>query len=119
MIKFYYKEVHFLMAKKGQKFKSYTKEFKIKVAEAYLSGEYGGNQAVAKHFKLNNEKRVRDWVKIYKEKGPEAFSVETRGRNLSGRPKTIKLDEMTLEQQVEYLKMEVDILKKVKALLKD
>ena len=108
----------FKMAKKGQKFKNYSSEFKIEVAETYLNGTYGGRPGVAKHFGVG-QTRVYEWVKIYREQGTEGFVVETRGRNSTGRPKTVNLDEMTLEEQVEYLKMEVDILKKVKALLKD
>ena len=106
------------MAKKGQKFKNYTAEFKLEVAKSYLNGIYGGIPGVAKHFGIG-QTRVQEWVKIYREKGTESFLVDGRGKSgKSGRPKSIILDEMSLEDQVEYLKMEVDILKKAKALLK-
>lgn len=107
------------MAKKGQKFTKYSTELKIQAVEAYLNGEYGGLMPTAKHFGLKDKSQLRDWIKIYNEYGPESFLVETRGRKSKGKLKSINLDEMTLEQQVEYLKMENDILKKVKALLKD
>ena len=106
------------MAKKGSKFKSYSAEFKVKLIKEYLSCE-GSYMTLTKKYGLKSTKQLRDWVKIYNEEGPEAFLIEIRGRNSTGRPKTINLDEMNLEQQVKYLKMENDILKKVKALQKD
>ena len=113
-------EVFFSMAVKGQKFKKYEGKFKIEVAESYLIKHEGGLGTVAKKYEIK-KKRVEDWVKIYKTRGPEGLSVETRGRNSKGggRPKTIKLEEMSLKEQVEYLKMENNILKKVQALLKN
>ena len=107
------------MDKTGRKNKRYSAEFKVTVAEAYLSNEYGGYRRVAEKYNLRS-KRVFDWVKIYRNQGPEAFLMENRGRSSNGgRKKQIKLDELSLEEQVEYLKMENDILKKVKALLRD
>jgi len=55
----------------------------------------------------------------YQEYGSKAFVSENRGRHSKWKPKAIKLDDMSLEEQVEHLKMEVEILKKVKALQKD
>lgn len=106
------------MSKKGNKFQKYSVELKIKAVTDYLDGN-GGYKYIAKKYGLKNHRQVYDWVKIYKGKGKEGFLVETRGRNSKGRPKAVKLEEMSLEQQVEYLKMENDILKKVQALLKD
>lgn len=110
------------MAKKGSKFNKYTKEFKLEVVQAYLSNEYGGFEQVAKKFSLPDKSRVQDWLRLYNEKGSNAFQTETRGKGRSGksgRPKLIKLEEMSLEEQNQYLRMENDILKKVQALLKD
>lgn len=108
------------MEKDRKKSNKYSAEFKIEVVKAYLSNEYGGMARIANKYNLRI-KRVSDWIKIYRNKGPEAFLVETRGRNSNGggKLKTIRLDEMSLEEQVKYLKMENDILKKVQALLKD
>ena len=107
------------MAKKGQKFQNHTAEFKLKIAEAYLSGKYGGRPRVTRHFGIG-QTRIYEWVKIYQEKGPEGFLVDGRGKkDKIGQSKSVKLEEMGLEEQVKYLKMENDILKKIKALLKD
>jgi len=105
------------MAKKGSKFNKYSYEFKIMVVEDYLSGNSGGIRNITKKYNLKSTWQIRSWTKIYKE-NPNALAISTRGLSKSGgRPKSVKLDDMNLEQQVEYLKMENDILKKLKALL--
>lgn len=110
------------MAKKGSKFNKYSYEFKIALIEEYLSGHFGGYDAISKRYKMKSSKQLRDWVKKYKE-DPQSLTVETRGRKSKnkrksrGRPKSMKLDEMVLEEQNKYLRMENDILKKLKALL--
>jgi len=106
------------MAKKGSKFNKYSAEFKIKLVKEYLSCKSGGVDAITKKYGLKSNKQICGWLKIYKNEGPEAFLIEKRGRKSQGRPVSVKLDEMSLEQQVEYLKMENDILKKLKALQK-
>lgn len=112
------------MAKKGTKFNKYTPEFKVEVAEAYLSGKYGGSNMVAKHYNVPSHEQVDSWVKKYRESGPESLSVETRGRASikdgvkKGRPRKKGLESMTKDEQIAYLKMENEILKKVQALRK-
>lgn len=59
------KEGSFFMSK-------YSKEFKLKVIEYYLSHDYG-YMKVAKHFKINHE-HLRKWVKKYQEHGLEGLS---------------------------------------------
>ncbi len=105
------------MANKGSKFNTYSYEFKVQVVEDYLSGKSGGLSAITKKYHLKSHTQIRNWVKKYKE---DIFSLgmETRGKNSTGRPKSVKLDEMTLEEQNQYLRMENDILKKLKALQK-
>ena len=105
------------MAKKGSKFNKYTYEFKVMVVEDYLSGKSGGIDTITKKYNLKSNYQVRNWLKKYK-KGITLLSQETRGRVSSGRPRTIKLVDMSVEEQNRYLKMENDILKKLKALLK-
>ena len=97
------------MAKKGSIFNKYSYEFKLMVVEDYFSGYSGGINKVTKKYGLKSNKQIRDWIKLYQE-DPKLLETEVRGKNSKGRPKTIKLDEMSLEQQVEYLKMENDIL---------
>ena len=105
------------MAKKGQKFKKYSPEFKEEVAKSYLNGE-GGYGFIANKYNLPDKSFVKRWVLNYKDNN-NYFKEEKRGRSSKGRPKSVKLEEMSLEEQVKYLKMENDILKKVRALQKD
>ena len=106
------------MASKGQKFQKYSAEFKLKVVKEYLNCE-GSFRYLAKKYCLKDKTQLQVWVRKYKEKGSEVFLADNKCSNSKGRPKAIKLEEMSLEEQVKYLKMEVDILKKVKALQKD
>ena len=112
----------FLMAKKGTKFKRYSPEFKKEVVKAYLSGEYGGMDKVVQEFGLKSKAQVYQWLKRYRE-DPELLEIDGRylgkkdGVN-KGKPKKVKLDELSKDEQIEQLKMEVAILKKAKALQK-
>lgn len=62
-------------------------------------------------------KQVENWVKKYR-KNPELLKQDLRGKSSTSRPKSIKLEDMTLEEQNIYLRMENDILKTLRALLK-
>ena len=111
------------MAKKGTKFNKYTPEFKKEAVERYLSGELGGMTSAVRKLGLKSDRQLSDWIKLYR-RDPELLKQD--GRRLGkkdgvrkGRPKQVKLDEMTKDEQIEYLKMENAILKKVRALRKD
>ena len=111
------------MAKKGTKFNKYTPEFKKEAVERYLSGELGGMTSAVRKLGMKSGRQLSDWIKLYRQ-DPELLKQD--GRRLGkkdgvrkGRPKQVKLDEMTKDEQIEYLKMENAILKKVRALRKD
>lgn len=112
------------MAIKGSIFNNYSPELKVKVVEAYLSGKYGSQDNIAKHFGVRSRSQVNKWVKIYKESGLDALYIDNRGKASKedgvrkGRPSNKNLDDMTKDEQIAYLKMENDILKKVQALQK-
>ena len=111
------------MAKKGQKFNKYSPEFKKEAVEKYLSGEIGGLTIAARKLGLRNKGQLLQWTRLYK-KDPELLKQDKRGKAsakdglIKGRPKKVKLDELSKDEQIEYLKMENAILKKAKALLK-
>ena len=63
------------------------------------------------HFGVTNRSQVQHWVKLY-ENNPQLLYQDNRGR-----PAQVKSETMTLEEQVNYLKMEVAILKKLRKLL--
>ena len=111
------------MAKKGTKFKKYTPEFKKEAVERYLSGEFGGLVLTARALGLRSDTQLWNWVNLYRQ-DPELLKQD--GRRLGkkdgvrkGRPKQKDLDAMTKDEQIEYLKMEVAVLKKAKALRKN
>ena len=79
--------------------------------QAYLFDHLGGYQSVAEHFGVTNRSQVQHWVKLY-ENNPQLLYQDNRGR-----PAQLKSETMTLEEQVNYLKMEVAILKKLRKLL--
>ena len=105
------------MAKKGSTFTNYPPEFKLKVVEDYLSGQSGGLPSIVKKYGLKSDNQVLTWTKKYRE-DPTLLSQDLRGRKSTGRPKTRNLEEMTLKEQNTYLRMENDILKALRTLLK-
>ena len=107
----------------GKPNNKYSPEFKKEAVEKYLSGLYGGYDLLSKELGLRSSRQLKVWVKIYRE-DPELLKQD--GRQLGkkdgvkkGRPKRIKLDELSKDEQIEYLKMENAVLKKVKALRKN
>lgn len=105
------------MAKKGCRFTRYSPEFKRQVVEDYLSGQSGGLGIITKKYGLRSQTQIREWTKKYRE-NPVLLTQDCRGTKSTGRPKTRNLEEMTLEEQNAYLKMENTILKTLRTLLK-
>lgn len=105
------------MAKKGSHFTKYSPEFKLQVVEAYLSGHSGGLNIIAQKYGLKSKTQVNNWVKKY-HKNPDLLKQDLRGTSSTGRLKSSKLEAMTLAEQNDYLRMENDILKTLRALLK-
>ena len=108
----------------GRQNNKYSYEFKIEAVEKYLSGRCGGYDRLASKLGLRSSTQLRNWIKLYR-KDPELLKQDNRGKASAkdgirkGRPKKPKLDEMSKDEQIEYLKMENAILKKAKALLKN
>ena len=107
----------------GKPNNKYSPEFKKEAVEKYLSGELGGMTAATRKLGLRSDNQLRNWIKLYKQ-DPELLKQD--GRRLGkkdgvrkGRPKKVNLDEMTKDEQIEHLKMEIAVLKKAKALRKD
>lgn len=67
---------------------------------------------------LKSDAQVMAWTNKYLEQGENAFDIDMRGKSLGerrGRPKTKFL---SLEEEIKYLKMENEYLKKLQALQK-
>lgn len=95
------------MAKKGQVFQDYTEEFKIEAVKTYLEGSES-YKVVAERLKIRNCTQLKVWVKKWKD--GEAFDLRKGASNpLKGRPRTIF---NTVEEERDYLKAQVDYLKK-------
>ena len=93
------------MASKGQKFASYSLEFKKEVLEAYKSGKYGGRNQVAKHYNISSA-TIWNWISKERKQGNLENDINhKRGHH----KKPVSLDDW---------KERYEILKKYQAFLK-
>ena len=87
------------------------------VMETMQKEKLSYNEA-AKHFEINNPKRVAARERIYLEEGPEGLAVERRGRRSTGRPKKLPSKvEADLLAEVQRLRAENAYLKNLQALV--
>lgn len=89
--------------------RNYTDEFKEKVVREYLSG--------VRHIEILTKydihrSRLSHWVKQWREYDcfPDGRGKGKHKRN-GGRPRTIKREEMTDEEYISYLEMQLEIKK--------
>ena len=123
-------EVHIFMRKKGSKNKVYGAEFKIGVIMDMREHRLGYRETARKYWNvsrgqdLNYINTVKRWERIYLEEGAEGLMKERRGRACSasgtrkGRPP--KLDKKVEEDLIaenQRLRMEIEYLKKLSALV--
>lgn len=95
---------------KGQAFSG---EFKQKVIEDLLENGLGFRET-AKKYGLPSHEPVRKWERIYRTEGIEGLYVEHRGRKRTKLPKQLEEDLIAENQR---LRMEIDYLKKLSALV--
>ncbi|MDY3760139.1 MAG: helix-turn-helix domain-containing protein [Eubacteriales bacterium] len=118
------------MAKKGTIQQKYSAEFKIGVIMDMREHHLGYRETVRKYWNvsrgqdLNYINAVKRWERIYLEEGAEGLMKEKRGRACSaggtrkGRPP--KLDKKVEEDLIaenQRLRMEIEYLKKLSALV--
>ena len=123
-------EVHNFMSKKGTKQRKYSAEFKIGVIMDMREHHLGYRETVRKYWDVSKEqednyhKQVQRWERIYLEEGAEGLMKERRGRachasgTRKGRPP--KLDKKVEEDLIaenQRLRMEIEYLKKLSALV--
>jgi transposase-like protein len=106
-----------------KKQKTYSGEFKIEVVETMRKENLSYKETV-RHFGLRSDKQVRMWERIYLEEGKEALLLERRGRACAAsgtrkgrKPKLDKQVEEDLIVENQRLRMEIDYLKKLRALV--
>ena len=115
------------MSKTGRKNKRYTPEFKIRVIMDMREHRLNYHETVRK-YELGNDQTggarsmVQRWERIFLEEGAEGLMKERRGKNNTsgkrGRPP--KLDpkvEKDLIAENQRLRMEIEYLKKLSALV--
>ena len=99
------------MKRNDRKNMSYSFDIKLKAVKMYLE-EGIGSTTIAKELNLSSNKRVLLWVKRFNEFGEDGLR-ERRGTTLGvqkGRPRK---RELSLEEENQRLKAEVEFLKKL------
>ena len=114
----------------SKKQKKYSSEFKIRVIMDMREHRLGYNETVRKYWDItrgqehNYQKQVQRWERIFLEEGAEGLMKERRGRackasgSNKGRPP--KLDRKVEEDLIaenQRLRMEIEYLKKLSALV--
>ena len=115
------------MSKKGSKQKIYSAEFKICVIMDMREHHIGYCEAARKYGILSKStggaiNTIRRWERIFLEEGAEGLMKERRGKsNTSGKrgrpPKLDKKVEEDLIAENQRLRMEIEYLKKLSALV--
>ncbi len=117
------------MGKRGRKNKVYSAEFKISVIMDMREHHMGYRETARKYEMVNNSyggaiSTLQRWERIFLEEGAEGLMKERRGRACSasgtrkGRPP--KLDKKVEEDLIaenQRLRMEIEYLKKLSALV--
>ena len=117
------------MSKTGRKTKGYSADFKISVIIDMREHHLGYRETVRKYWgedvqEANYKNQLKKWERIYLEEGVEGLMKERRGRACSvsgtkkGRPP--KLDKKVEEDLIaenQRLRMEIEYLKKLSALV--
>ena len=119
------------MAKKGTQQKIYSAEFKICVIMDMREHHMAYRETVRKYWNTENRsqedlylKTIKRWERIFLEEGAEGLMKDRRGRGMTsedkkrGRPP--KLDKKVEEDLIaenQRLRMEIDYLKKLSALV--
>jgi len=93
------------MAEKAKKYKSYDYETKLNVVKKYLEGF--SSDELQDLYGIVSKTQIKTWTRKYKEGGVAALKLDNRGR-----PKKSKV-----ENELEQLRMENEILKKIRDLL--
>lgn len=99
---------------------TYTPKFKIQAVRKSLKGVapsqiFADAEINTSLFGKDYAKGcLKKWRKIYEELGEEGLKTERRGSGSTGRPKKIKFS--SAEEELRYLRVENDFLKKLHAL---
>ncbi|MDX8336574.1 helix-turn-helix domain-containing protein [Candidatus Cetobacterium colombiensis] len=95
----------------------YPSELKIKVVKRYLEDEES-LQDIADEFGISSKTQIHNWVKKYEELGEEAFKFEKRGNPKDKKELKNNFTFDNLEDEVIFLRMENEYLKRFCEMLK-
>jgi transposase len=99
---------------KGQLFSG---EFKQRVVEDVLKNHISYNEAMKK-YGIKGRSKIQQWERVYLTEGAPALYIDHRGRKSTERPaKLPKQVEEDLLAENQRLRMEIDYLKKLNALV--
>ena len=113
------------MVKKGQEYKNYSAEYKLDVIMDMREHRLGYVET-ARKYDIPNYRVIQRWERIFLEEGAEGLMKERRGRACAasgtkkGRPP--KLDQKVEEDLIaenQRLRMEIEYLKKLDALVRE
>ena len=113
------------MAKKGQEYKNYSAEYKLNVIMDMREHRLGYVET-ARKYDIPNYRVIQRWERIFLEEGADGLMKERRGRACAasgtkkGRPP--KLDPKVEEDLIaenQRLRMEIEYLKKLDALVRE
>ena len=115
----------YFMAKKGQKFKNYSAEYKLNVIIDMREHRLGYVET-ARKYDILDYKVIQRWERIFLEEGAEGLMKERRGRACAasgtkkGRPPKLdpKIEEDLIAEN-QRLRMEIEYLKKLDALVRE
>ena len=123
-------EVHIFMGKAGRENRRYSTEFKMCVIMDMREHRLNYSEVVRKYWDINQgqehnyHKQVQRWERIFLEEGVEGLMKERRGRtckvsgsNKGRPPKLDKKVEEDLIAENQRLRMEIEYLKKLSALV--
>lgn len=95
--------------------KNYSKDLKISVVKKYKEGGLS-LQEIANIFEVSSKTQIHSWVRKYESDGEDAFTYERRGNPKILRKikeNTTDLNFLSLEEELEFLRMENEYLKKL------
>lgn len=107
--------------------RKYSSDFKIHVILDMRNNNLGYNEIARKYFshlKVDSARFIKKWERIYLEEGAAGFMEERRGRKTGGSknvgrpPKLEKSIEEDLIAENQRLRMEIEYLKKLDALVR-
>ena len=113
------------MAKKGQGYKNYSAEYKLNVIMDMREHRFGYVET-ARKYDIPNYRVIQRWERIFLEEGAEGLMKERRGRACAAsgtkkgrQPKLDPKVEEDLIAENQRLRMEIEYLKKLDALVRE